>query len=1372
MALLILIVLFSCSVNLIPQRISFQNITVKDGLPDNRVKSIIQDKNGFIWIGTLNGLCRFDGYEMRVFRHEPGNSLSLSDNRIWCLYEGKSGYIWAGTQKGELNRYNPLNHRFDSWNICGTKEEENYISCLFEDTDGSVLIGTYNKGLFRFNPADSSIENWHYTSSSSSLSNDFVNAIIRDNYGNLWAGTYSGLNRFNPAEDKNSFHRIYESVINNNLIWNLSKSVYNPDNIYICTYDGLTILNVKTGSSEKIYPVKSYGGQFSNSIGSVIEKKRGNETELWLGTYNGLVRYNLSARKYAQFLPERFNSGSLISEKINSLLLDDSGVIWIATEEGISILPGKSLRFIDDTHSGDLLFDFLYETNTIHQPGDGPVFFGTAEGLMYMKKGSLFSVPEFKNINIWSLGGYNPDSIWVGTYGKGLYLYEFNKSVINRITFDSPTGRSTPYDYVKTILHDRSGRVWVGFWGGGLGLINKNGSKKIFRKDAATISGLSFNDIWKVFQDNHDRIWIGTNGGGLNLYSEKDGGTFLKITGTDTTLLSNNILSITEQRIKQDKSKTLLWLGTTEGLFRIELRNNKNFNSIDEIIVSIRNFRRAGDLSNNSVNGIVEDNQGNLWLTTSFGISKFLPEEEKFYDFSSLDGLTGSNYDGGAIFKSNKGIIYTGCSSGINKFNPEKIKISDYQPRLLFTDLHVNNKRIVAAEDSPLKTDIAFAKEIILDYNQNTFSLHFATTDFNTPGLIEFSCLLEGFDKEWHFTSTNSATYTNINPGEYLFKFTATNNDKIWVKTPAEIKIIINPPWWRTKAAYAVYIIFIISGLFAISKFQSSRIKLQQELKMHEFEAKKHLELEQLKSRFFANLSHEFRTPLMLIKGPVEELLEENEREPGAARVTGRLRMIFRNIRKLQELIEQLLELSQLEAASIPLKSKKQNLLIPLKAFVEGFVPAAEQKDIEVIINLPDNSLCAWVDTDKFEKIINNLLSNAVKFTPEGGTILVSAGTDCSLQYAEIRIKDTGIGIPSDKLEKIFDRFYQVDNSSKRVAGGSGIGLALVKELTDLHKWKIAVNSDYGKGTEFILTIPLSDTYLRDFERIFEVSDTTAASLSSAEIVPVLLTQETSSEQSKPTLLIIEDSADVRIFLRNLLESTYNICEAENGEAGLKKAEECMPDLIISDIMMPYMDGTELCRRIKTNLETSHIPLILLTAKASEETRIEGLERGADDYLTKPFTSRELFIRIRNLLEQRKKLKEKFSREISIEPEIVTTTSVDNEFLNRVIMIAGKNLSDSEYDTEAFSRDMFVSRSQLHRKLLAITGMPPGEFLRSLRMKKAARLILEKNLSITQIAFEVGFNSPSHFTKSFQKQFNCLPSDFYEASSLNRMKSI
>ena len=1393
-----------------PQELPFGHLSVENGLSNNAVNCILQDHLGFLWFGTEDGLNRYDGYEIKIYRYNPHDTNSLSDNSIWSLFEDSSEFLWIGTNSGVLNRYDFKTDKFVHWKIESKSSKQNRITSIYQDNSGLLWIGTYKEGLYRFNLTTNQLEHWQYQlKDPNSISHNYITSIVEDIPGNLWISTYNGLNRFNPKSPDKAFTRFFSNPNNpnslsNNLIWILTKSKIDTNILWISTADGLTKYNTFTNSFSRIEPNNNNNLQFENSLGSIIEETIDNEKILWIATYGGLLQINLSTGKQARFINKNRNTREIASNHINYCIKDSSNVLWLATDNGLSFLSPKSIKFnyLYTSWGGKKEIAKIKDKNitAITESSDRNLWIGTQNGLYSIDNYAPFNSRfNLEDLNVWSLAPGNSNDLWIGTYGQGIKQLDLKTGNLKSWNIKDTLFKikNFTYKFVKSILQDRNGMLWIGFWGTGLTILNpQTGKYKNWQYKENDSLSLSYNDVWTIFEDSKGRIWIGTNGGGLNLFADIDKGKFYcwskgkspfsslsTNTGASKITLpglnDNNIYSICEAKRGKwagNKNETVLWIGTGAGLNQFILKNSTNISH--RIILDRENYKAEvhyftvnDGLPDNAVKSILEDEDGNLWLGTNLGISFFNVEAKTFTNYTTSDGLNGNEFNYSSAFKLSNKIMMFGSSSGLNIFEPKKIKQSDYSPPILITGFQIFNRQVPINKESPLKKNITLTKEIFLTYNQNVFSFQFSSLDYNSPQSNQYIYKMEGFDKDWIYSGSRQfVTYTNLDPGSYIFKVKATNSDGIWSKNEASLRVIINPPWWKSVWAYCIYVFIIFAGFFAIRRFQINRAELRHELQMREFETKKLQELENLKSRFFANLSHEFRTPLMLIKGPVEELINSQSKQKSERKDhVLKLKMIQRNSQKLQELIDQLLELSQLEAASIPLKAKQENLTNLVKGIFYSFESFAKQKDINLELNLSEEILYAWIDRDKFEKIISNLLSNAFKFTKAGGTVSMVL---CKFkQQAEIKIIDTGIGISEDHLQKIFIRFYQVDDSSRRAFSGSGIGLSLVKELVDLHKWKISVKSELEKGTEFILSIPLGDEYLKETEKVYEKMPEQETITSQdvpfedkelrIDYTKPITSEDIGNELNKKLLiLIVEDSFDVRIYLTDILKSCYKIIQAENGEAGLKMTMEKMPDLIISDIMMPHMDGIEFCHRIKTNWETSHIPVILLTAKASSESKIEGLETGADDYLTKPFDSKELFIRVKNLIEQRRRLKEKFNREIKITADAVTATSLDNEFLNKAFKISEKNLANADFDLEIFAKEMFVSRSQLHRKLIAITGLPPGEFLRSFRLKRAAQMLLEKRLSVTQIAFEVGFKSPSHFTKAFRQQFKCLPSEF------------
>jgi signal transduction histidine kinase/ligand-binding sensor domain-containing protein/DNA-binding response OmpR family regulator len=1367
------------------QNIQFKHLTTDDGLSNNKILDIIQDRLGFIWLATEDGLNRFDGYSFKIYRHKQDDTISLSDNCVWTLFEDRSGFIWIGTKSGELNRYDPNTDRFTSWEIKSEFVKENSITSIYEDISGAIWVGTYKSGLYRFDPATEQIENWRNDPlNKSSLSNNYVTSIVEEADGNLLIGTYIGLNKFNYQKSKNNFiHFFYDvnnpNTLSNNLTWYLSKSKNDPNLIWIGTADGLTIYRSDTKTFSRMLISNPQKLQFGTAAASIIEEIISDEKILWTNSYSGLVRINYSTGQTFRYLSEKNSSDQLISNQINKIIRDRSGVTWIATENGLSYFSSKSTKFnkVLSNKYGLLDFSELRDKNVtaITQTNNRTIWLGTDEGLFQSVysdgKTFLRKYPKLDGIHIWSLASAISDNLWIGTYGSGLFFLDVKNNQIIKQPFDDRRLQTSSVLFNKAVFSDDQNNLWIGFWGLGLAKINNiTHDFKIWQSTTNNNDvGISHNDVWAIYQDSKNRMWIGTNGGGLNLIIDEENGKFRKWLADENqpnSISGNSIYSIIESKTGKHNTKvnqTILWIGTNKGLNKFVISNSKKTSETSQLSVEIIKYSIKDGLVDNSVNGILEGADGNLWLGTNSGITLFEVAKNKFINFTKSDGIIGSNFNTASAFRTQNGLLLFGSSSGLNYFDSKQIIPSSYFAPMVLTDFQIFNQSISAGEKSPLTKNISIAKEVVLSYNQNVFSIEFAALDYNSPQSIQYSYMMEGFDKDWiESGSRRFVTYTNLSSGTYKFKVKSTNADGIWNDKITELVVIIKSPWWATNWAFVIYVLIIIIGLYAIRRFELNRTKLKSILRMQEYEAIKQKEVDETKSRFFANLSHEFRTPLMLIKGPLEQLLNDESNKKNI----DRYEMIHRNTENLQSLIDQLLELTQLESASIPVKAIKENLISVLRGLLSSFESLADDKKIKLAFNSKYDLLPAWIDKDKLEKIINNLLSNAFKFTPDNGSISVNINKVSidENEYAEIIVSDTGIGIPTAKLDRIFDRFYQVDDSNQRSFGGSGIGLALVKELIDLHKWKIKVSSEINKGTEFTIHIPLQDNYLDEDQKVksdlrIDVEKLKNISESIEEDDSEKLSEEI-LDITKPTILIVEDSKDVRLYLNDLLNNKYHLYEASNGKEGITIAQEKIPDIIISDVMMPEMGGMEFCSLIKSDFLTSHIPVIMLTAKASGESKIQGLETGADDYLTKPFNSKELFVRVKNLLDQRKRLREKFSKEINPKSKTVTTNPLDEEFLQKAFNLAIENLDNSNFDSETFAKEMFLSRMQLYRKLQAITGQTPGDFIRTFRLKRAAQLLKEKRLSITQISFEVGYNSPSQFTRAFTKQFNCTPTEY------------
>ncbi|MDP2362624.1 MAG: ATP-binding protein, partial [Ignavibacteria bacterium] len=729
------------------------------------------------------------------------------------------------------------------------------------------------------------------------------------------------------------------------------------------------------------------------------------------------------------------------------------------------------------------------------------------------------------------------------------------------------------------------------------------------------------------------------------------------------------------------------------------------------------------------------------------------------------DGLCSNYFVENSKLRLKNGTLFFGTDAGLVYFHPDSIIIDSIPPQVVIQNISLFNR---PGEKLSYDGFISELKEITLPHNHNDLHFEYAGLHYGEPKKNKYKYILEGFDEGWiDAGNLRTVTYTNLDPGEYIFRVKAANRDGVWNETGTSLKIIIHPPLWATTWAYLFYILLISGIIYSIWRAQLKRISIRHEFEMSRFEAQKLHEVDELKSRFFANISHEFRTPLTLILGPIKQMIERTKE----TKTREDLNLVQRNANRLLGLVNQLLDISKIESGNMKLQTIPINIIPYLKALVLSFTSYAERKRIALKFISDADELIGYLDKDKFEKIINNILSNAFKFTADGGTIEVIVNyNDKNLN---ITITDTGIGIPKAKMQKIFDRFYQVDGSHTREQEGTGIGLSLTKELIELHKGNIEVESEEGKGSSFIISIPLGTDHLKPEE----ICESEAGKIESLQFdkpfadIPENKTLQLDSdliiETEKPLLLIVEDNYDVRNYIKDNLNSGYRIMEAVDGEDGWNKSIENIPDLIISDVMMPKMDGFELCRKLKTDERTSHITIILLTAKAAKQDKLEGYEIGADEYIMKPFEPDELSARIKNLIDQRKKLHEHFKNKGIFEVDQTKISSVDKKFLQKAFGIINHNISDSTFGVEIFAELLNVSRSVLHRKMVSLTGESPGDLIRRIRLIKASQLIEQNFGNISEIALEVGFNNPAQFARSFQKQFGVTPSLYQQKVTNN-----
>ena len=1383
------------------EQYKFRHLTTEDGLPSNYTWSIMKDSHGFMWFTTRAGLCRYDGYDVKVFQYDPKDTTSLSDIFVKStIVEDTSGYIWVGSFNG-LNKFDPNTEKFirykndrgDPHSISG-----NNLRRIYMDRMGTVWIGTTGRGLNRYNPVSDNFTRYNPSTDHAVWSNT-IKGIYEDQSGTFWVGTKSGLYQFNRNTGdftlikhltgegeriNNRFTTITEDARGN--IW------YCADRIYL--YDTTT----KTITRFRDFPDSLIGEQnpkYMDILMDTIDKQQ----TLWIAK-DRLYKYDLQTRELSVIGNDPTDPECYIGLGPRAFYKDPSGLIWIATVNGISIMDPEAE--IIRAHPE---FAEKYQTDAISflKDNKGHLWVGIrGKGLIHLDE-NMKLIHQYTNST--EDDGDNPfygpvmkiledsyHNIWIQCGKDGIYLLDREKDKFNRCSL-LRDGKDIIPDNLFDIYEDSEGTIWVG--GPGLFYRHKDTDGPApFHLDTSHRI-LQYYTITDIEEDHEGNLWIGSNTGALICKQKGDDGKDRYIQYThdpdDPYSLSNKYV----WSVYVDDTGSV-WVGTNHGLNRfLEERNG-----FEQYLTDVKSGASF-------IYDITSDGSGYLWLTTEQGLIRFNPsslEQEPHAENKIREFLPFSKIYVYHFYKDGDGRLYIvspkNSGKGYFSFYPDSLTDNKLLPQVVITDFLIRN------EVAELDSSISAKREIKLEYNENFFSFEFAALDYYNPDQNQYAYKLEGLDENWIYSgSRRFANYTGVPPGSYIFRVKGSNSYGYWNEEGTSIGITIYPPPWKTWWAYALYLLFISSILYIVIRFYLRRQRLLHELELEHVQTEKLEELDRMKSRFFANISHEFRTPLTLILGPIEKMRSYiKDREP-----TEDLDMMQRNARRLQRLINQLLNLSRIESGKLKLQAREENIISLVNGYVQSFESLAKQKKIDLIFNSDEENIQLFVDKDKIEKILYNLLSNAFKFTGEGGRIEISItplnpplrgdlllADPLSKRSAQsppfrgdgrgvqIKISDTGRGIPPEKLQHIFDRFYQADDSYTRDEEGTGIGLALTKELVKLHHGEISVKSQTGKGSTFTVTLPVGKEHLKEEE----VADTTGISNIEHRTPNIELSEGVESIEkeigSKSTIdnrklttdnslvLIVENNPDLRSYIRDYLDKSYMVIEAGDGEEGLQEAIKNIPDLILSDVMMPKMDGFELCRKLKTDERTSHIPVILLTARASSESKIEGLETGADDYISKPFDPTELQVRIKNLIRQRQNLREKFITEFWKEsklPALQITASglnlMDKKFLQKALDVVNLHLSDPEFTVILFGREMAMSRQQMHRKFRALVNQSATEFIRTIRLKLAAQLLSQKSGTVSEIAYDVGFNTLSYFTKSFHQQFGITPSEYADKYS-------
>jgi signal transduction histidine kinase/ligand-binding sensor domain-containing protein/DNA-binding response OmpR family regulator len=1316
-------------------KLYFDNFTTDNGLSDNYVNCILQDTEGWIWIGAGMGISRFDGIKFKSYPVWISDSLEIEDFIVRNYFVSRDGTQYACAEEVGLAVYNRKMDRFERLLIDGKPVLSDIsVKDLVEDVDGNLWAATKN-GIFKIDLTTGKLFNYsHDERDKNSLIGNYVRKLVFDSYSRLWIATSEGLDMFDPADERFTHYSEINHLLDCDIV-----------TIYLDA-----------------------------------------ENRILVGTYfNGMVIIDLSGDRISSFIPDPFNDRSY---NVYAIHRDRSGVLWIGTRGGI---------YLCDENHGIISWikkDIHEDRSLIHnsimgitEDAKGDMWIGTRSGLSYMVKekqvfGKYIAIPNnnlyLNNSEVYCIWIDETDKIWMGTENGGVNILDRKKGEFTYLT-ESDGGLSN--NCIKSIQRIGEGKVLIGTYLGGLNLYNlTTGEISIFKHDAGAKNSISGNKVWDIEVDNMGQAWIATESG-LDRFDPATG-SFTHYPEFDD--MSNGIRWIFID------NENDIWLGAElTRVYRpgsgIISSFNESFSNLfedssgrywatgargivlyDKYKGALKVYNEKDGIACNLTYCILEDDYNHLWISTMNGLSCLDPGTGRFRNYHSIDGLQGNQFHYGAALKSDKGELFFGGKDGLTMFNPVNIIENQYIPPVYITDLKIFNApvKISAEKDAILKQSITKTEYLEIPYKYNVLTFEFAGLNYTNSGKNRHKYILEGFDSEWTETSENrNATYTNLDPGEYVFRVTASNNNEYWNEQGTSLTLRILPPFYKT-FWFISLMVLMVSGLISLVFYVI--LKRKELTKAYEFEkikAQKLHELDSFKLNLFTNISHEIKTPLTLIISPLSKILKADLPGP---EIKEHLLVMEKNARHLMKLITQLLDYRKFQDGKLKIELKKGDMVSFCRNIFMSFEDVMNEKNIVHKFGSVQNKIMTSFDPDKLRSILNNLVSNAVRYSKQGGSITFFISMvieqDRELEanesrYIKIAVKDTGVGISGKELPRIFNRYYS--KASQQEIHSTGIGLAFARELIELHKGKIFVESKEGKGSTFTVLLPFIE---EEAEIVDEFRDQGTGTDDFTKINELKITGK-----DKKILLVVEDNNDVLQFIGSHFKEDFTVLSASNGKDGLDLALRTIPDIIVSDIMMPGLDGRELCGRIKKDERTSHIPVILLTALSSKENEKEGLLTGADDYMTKPFDIDLLQTKIGNLLMMRKSLKDKYTKMMLLRPSHVEFKTLDEKFIEKAIRIIEKNIDDPDLNIDRFVSQIGVSRMQLYRKIDALTNMTVKEFINDIRLKRAEQILSEKKTSITEVAYSVGFSDLSYFGKCFKRKYGMSPSEYYQQRNVN-----
>ena len=1349
------LVLCSCFAYPQSRKVQFEHLSVKDGLSQLSVLSIFQDAQGFLWFGTRNGLNKYDGYNFHVFwESDPDNY--ISNSHVECIVEDGKGNLWVATRRG-LNRYDRTAGHFIQYyhhpENDSTINSDNVI-CLLKDNRGNLWIGSM-RGLNRYIPETDRFERCDFEGL---LSTSVIYALAEDHDENIWIGTENGLYIYNPHTNKIRQYQ-HNSQDMRSIAKDRISAVFcdSKGRVWIGLYQQGVCLYDAVNNDFIRYQKKD--GLNDNNIRCITEDKEGN---ILIGTFDGLSRYDESRCKFTSAYGSTDNDIVPISNfSVYDVLCDRSGTVWVGTYSGgVNYYSSynQRFRFHDPGINGQVLFGIVGPM-VEHATG---IWMGTEGGglLLFDRNKDSYTYYRLPSASERSFSRnivksllLEGDQLWIGTAHNTIYLFDISKRKF--VQSISPTWGLIQY----MLFRDSEKNFWIGSSGGNaFGYLKPDGQSV---QPLPLNNGLFFNpvNIRCMVEDSTEIYYIASFTTGLHLYNAhaKTMTRFSHIENDSTSLAYNVITSMCRTR------DGAIWISTQGG----------GISRLNCTTGTFVNYGKRHGLASGTVYAIVADHDDKLWMSTLAGISQFDPQTKTFTNFHKNNGIRISEFTPGSGMVTADNEIFFGGNNGFVSFYPQQFEINNFLPPVVITKISINNR--------PLdNVDMIVEKTLRLNHNQSNITIEFSALNYVYPHQNQYAYKLEGFDKEWNeIGNRRTAYYTNIQPGNYTFLVKGSNNDGMWNEQGARLLISISRPPWNSWWAWTLYLMAITTVIYILLHSARVRTQLRNNIRIKQIEQENMEELHQTKIKLFTNFSHELRTPLTLILTPLDDILQNNSLTPA---LHDALRLMHKNASRLLYTVNQLMDFRKKESGHLQLKAAEGNIVKFVHEIFIAFNELARSRNIDFHFDCGIENMQLWYDRNLLEKVLFNLLSNAFKNTPNGGKITVSLAPakmdelkrdfnrnisrlPALADFVLIAVSDTGTGIPEEEMEKIFDPFYQVHKHGIPQPFGTGIGLNLSKGIIELHQGTIwAANTTTG-GAIFRIVLPAGKSHLResDLEPDFRNSEDSSHYMIT-DTIETTLEQDTETQigQTDHSVLIVEDNTDVRHYVKSHLGKYYTIYEAGNGQEAFDKAVELLPDLVVSDIMMPVMDGIKLCRNLKDDLRTGHIPVILLTARVTVMQVQEGFEIGADDYITKPFNAGLLVTRIKNLIMSREKLRKLFGQKSSFMFPELPTSSIDSRFMDLVYKYIIDNLADTDLNMDNFCKEIGMSRSNFYRKIRTLSDLNPNELIRNIRLQFAAKHLRETDMTISEIAYNIGFSSPSYFTKTFRAYYKMSPSEMRE----------